>query len=233
MGALGGSAKRRAITFAAAALITFGTIYYILASGWMQQPTIGLLGVVVIGAGAAIVMTYLSTGLKNRRVLYASLTTVVIGALLYWPLMNLFYYVDMNWLWMFGLFIVAIAVAIGVGLAFRGPDPWDTARTTSFTAIIVAVLIFADRVLQGGRSIRTTRPSTIARSRRSALRRRTSTVTSGSRTSTRSPTSCCRRSPWFSSPSPRTPATPAVRCSRSWDRTTSARHAPKVSTNVR
>lgn len=149
MGALGGSAKRRAITFAAAALITFGTIYYILASGWMQQPTIGLLGVVVIGAGAAIVMTYLSTGLKNRRVLYASLTTVVIGALLYWPLMNLFYYVDMNWLWMFGLFIVAIAVAIGVGLAFRGPDPWDTARTTSFTAIIVAVLIFADRVLQG------------------------------------------------------------------------------------
>ena len=55
----------------------------------------------------------------------------------------------MNWLWMFWLFIVAIVIAIGVGLAFRGPDPWDTARTTSFTAIIVAVLIFADRVLQG------------------------------------------------------------------------------------
>lgn len=149
MGALGGSVRRRVITFSAATLITFATVYYILASGWLQHPSIGLVGVIIIGAGAAIVMTYLSTGLKNRRVLYASLTTVAIGALLFMPLQYLFYYVAMNWLWMAGLLIVAIAVAIGVGLAFRGPDPWDTARTTGFTAVIVAFLIFADRVLQG------------------------------------------------------------------------------------
>ena len=149
MGALGGSVRRRVITFSAATLITFATVYYILASGWLQHPSIGLVGVIIIGAGAAIVMTYLSTGLKNRRVLYASLTTVAIGALLFMPLQYLFYYVAMNWLWMFGLLIVAVAVAIGVGLAFRGPDPWDTARTTGFTAVIVAFLIFADRVLQG------------------------------------------------------------------------------------
>ena len=149
MGALGGSVRRRVITFSAATLITFATVYYILASGWLQHPSIGLVGVIIIGAGAAIVMTYLSTGLKNRRVLYASLTTVAVGALLFMPLQYLFYYVAMNWLWMFGLLIVAVAVAIGVGLAFRGPDPWDTARTTGFTAVIVAFLIFADRVLQG------------------------------------------------------------------------------------
>ena len=149
MGALGGSVRRRVITFSAATLITFATVYYILASGWLQHPSIGLVGVIIIGAGAAIVMTYLSTGLKNRRVLYASLTTVAVGALLFMPLQYLFYYVAMNWLWMAGLLIVAIAVAIGVGLAFRGPDPWDTARTTGFTAVIVAFLIFADRVLQG------------------------------------------------------------------------------------
>ncbi|QUL80772.1 ABC transporter permease [Brevibacterium sp. SMBL_HHYL_HB1] len=149
MGALGGSVRRRVITFSAATLITFATVYYILASGWLQHPSIGLVGVIIIGTGAAIVMTYLSTGLKNRRVLYASLTTVAVGALLFMPLQYLFYYVAMNWLWMAGLLIVAIAVAIGVGLAFRGPDPWDTARTTGFTAVIVAFLIFADRVLQG------------------------------------------------------------------------------------
>src|SRR5699024_8817889 len=85
----------------------------------------------------------------TRRSSDLSLTTVAIGALLFMPLQYLFYYVAMNWLWMFGLLIVAIAVAIGVGLAFRGPDPWDTARTTGFTAVIVAFLIFADRVLQG------------------------------------------------------------------------------------
>ncbi|WP_211977808.1 ABC transporter permease [Brevibacterium sp. W7.2] len=149
MGALGGGKKRRIITFLAATLVTFGTIYYILASGWLQQPTIGVVGVVLIGVGAAIVMTFLSTGLKNKRVLYASLTIAVIGVLLYMPLQYLFYYQEMNWLWMFGLFIVTIGVAIAVGLAFRGPDPWDTARTTVFTAVIIAVTIFADRVLQG------------------------------------------------------------------------------------
>ncbi|MCT1551215.1 ABC transporter permease [Brevibacterium casei] len=149
MGALGGGKKRRIITFVAAALVTFGTIYYILASGWLQQPTIGVVGVIIIGVGAAIVMTFLSTGLKNKRVLYATLTCAVIGALLYMPLQYLFYYQEMNWLWMFGLLVVAIGVAIGVGLAFRGPDPWDTARTTVFTTLIIAVTIFADRVLQG------------------------------------------------------------------------------------
>src|SRR5699024_12369566 len=119
-------------------LITFATVYYILASGWLQHPSIGLVGVIIIGAGAAIVMTYLSTGLKNRRVLYASLTTVAVGALLFMPLQYLFYYVAMNWLWVAGLLIVAIAVAIGVGLAFPGPGPWGTAGTTGSAALMVA-----------------------------------------------------------------------------------------------
>ncbi|RAE32973.1 ABC transporter permease, partial [Burkholderia multivorans] len=92
---------------------------------------------------------FLSTGLKNKRVLYPTLAWGVIGALIYMPLQYLFYYQEMNWLWMFGLLVVAIGVAIGVGLAFRGPDPWDTARTTVFTTLIIAVTIFADRVLQG------------------------------------------------------------------------------------
>ncbi|RBP66277.1 peptide/nickel transport system permease protein [Brevibacterium sanguinis] len=148
MGALGGSARRRLITFASATLITFVTIYYILASGWLEQPRIGIIGVIVIGAGTAIVMTFLSTGLGNKRVLYATLTVAALGALLYMPLQYLFYYREMNWLWMFGLLAVAIAIAIGVGLAFRGPDPWDTARTTFFTVLVIAVLVFADRVLQ-------------------------------------------------------------------------------------
>ncbi|WP_309131685.1 ABC transporter permease [Brevibacterium sp.] len=148
MGALGGSRNRRLITFAAATLITFVTIYYILASGWLQQPRIGIVGVVLIGAGTAIVMTFLSTGLRNKRVLYATLTVAGIGALLYMPLQYLFYYQEMNWLWMVGLLVVAIVIAVGVGLAFKGPDPWDTARTTFFTVLVIAVLIFADRVLQ-------------------------------------------------------------------------------------
>ncbi|PCC45339.1 ABC transporter permease [Brevibacterium aurantiacum] len=149
MGALGGGRKRRLITFLAATVITFVTIYYILASGWLQQPSIGIVGVVVIGLGAAVVMTFLSTGLKNKRVLYASLAVAVIGALLYMPLQYLFYYQEMNWLWMLGLLIVTAGVAVGVGLVFRGPDPWDTVRTTFFTGVVVAAIIFADRVLQG------------------------------------------------------------------------------------
>ena len=57
-------------------------------------------------------------------------------------------WVTTNFGWMFGLLAVTIVICVGVGLAFRGPDPWDTARTTFFTGVIVAVLIFVDRVLQ-------------------------------------------------------------------------------------
>lgn len=148
MAALGGSAKRRLITFLVAAAATFATIYYILATGWFQSPSVGIVGVAVTGLAAAIVVVFLSTGLKNRRSLYTGLTVAVLGIALYIPFQWLFFYVPMNWLLILGLAVVTVLVGLGVGLAFGGPDKWASARTGAIIAVIISVVVFFDRIFQ-------------------------------------------------------------------------------------
>lgn len=146
--ALGGGGRRRAVSFVGAAAVTLGTIWVILATGWLNNPSFGILGVAALGLVAALVTTYLSTGFGNRRSLLTAFAVAVIGICLYFPLLNLFYYVSMNWLWMALLIVVAIGIGIGVGLLFRGPDPWVSARTGAITAGLMSLVVFADRVLQ-------------------------------------------------------------------------------------
>lgn len=148
MAAIGGSAKRRALTFALAAAVTFATIYFVLATGRLHNPSIGIVGVALTGLATAVVVVYLSTGLKNRRSLFTGLTVAVLGIALYIPLQWLFYLVPMNWLLIIGLVIVSILLGIGVGLAFGGPDKWASARTGAITAVIISAVVFFDRIFQ-------------------------------------------------------------------------------------
>src|SRR5699024_4364020 len=106
----------------------------------------GILGIAVFSLAAAVAVTFLSTGLANRRALWTALTVAVIGIGLYMPLQNLFWYVEMSWLWMLLLLVVAVGVGLAVGAAFRGPDPMVSGRTGAITAVVISVLVFIDRV---------------------------------------------------------------------------------------
>lgn len=149
MGALGGSGRRRLYVLIGATVVTFAVVYFILATGWLNSPSLGIVGVGLTGLAAAVVLTYLSTGLSNRRALWTSLTVAVVGIGLYMPLQNLFWYVEMSWVWMLLLLAVAIGVGLAVGLAFRGRDPWVSARTGAFVAVVMSFFVFVDRMFQG------------------------------------------------------------------------------------
>ena len=73
MGALGGSGRRRLYVLIGATVVTFAVVYFILATGWLNSPSLGIVGVGLTGLAAAVVLTYLSTGLENRRALWTSL----------------------------------------------------------------------------------------------------------------------------------------------------------------
>lgn len=148
MGALGGSGRRRITVLLSATAVTFAVVYIILAIGWLNDPSFGIVGVGVIGLAAAGVITYLSTGLENRRALWTALTVAVVGIGLYMPLQNLFWYVEMSWTWMILLLIAAIGVGVAVGFAFRGRDPGVSARTGAFVAVVMSFFVFVDRVFQ-------------------------------------------------------------------------------------
>jgi len=148
MGAIGGNARRRVIVFVVSAAVTLAVLSFLVFSNWLNAPRIGYPGLIVIGLASAFVVTLMLAGVGNKRALYSAFTTAVVGVILYVPLMYFFKAVTMSW----GLAILMLLVAIGVGCLigwlFGGPDKAISMRGASIVAVIMGVLIFADRVMQ-------------------------------------------------------------------------------------
>ncbi|MDR1767173.1 MAG: ABC transporter permease, partial [Propionibacteriaceae bacterium] len=147
-GALGGTWRKRLAVFGASAAVTFGVLCLILLTGWLEHPSIGVVGLVVLGAAAAITVTLLLAGLSNKRALYSALTTAAVGVAVYFPLDWFFdaYYVD--WSWIFGLLAAAIAAGLLIGWLFGGPDRGVSMRGAAIVSLVMGVLVFADQVLK-------------------------------------------------------------------------------------
>ena len=141
-----GRLRRKVITFAIAALATAAVIIYMDASDWFSTPHIGIVGVVLTAIGVAFGVTAISTGLKRRRALYASLTVAAVGIAIYFPFMYGFSY-GME-LWGFVLLaVITIAVSFGIGWLWGGPDKLPVARTAAITGFIIAAVIALDRFM--------------------------------------------------------------------------------------
>ncbi len=202
--AFGGTARRRLTVFGLGFAASALALLYLQLSGWWEKPNLGPVIIVVTGAALAFAITALVSGLKNRRALYASLTTVLIGVVVYFPIQSVLKQVD-NWWIVLVLAVVTVGVGIGVGYAWGGPDKGVSARAAAITAFLVGSMVFVDKVMSVWPRTSAHRRSTAGPSRRSATARRTSAATSGCRSSTSTPTCCSRRSRSCSSSSPGTP----------------------------
>ncbi|MEJ1229556.1 MAG: ABC transporter permease [Galbitalea sp.] len=145
-GILGGNAKRRWITFGIATVVTFGVLFYISATHWLDNPSLGLPVIIVLGLGLGVLVVVLTTGLENRKSLYTAVTVVAIGAVLWYPFDLISRGLN---LWsVLGLGVLAIGVGGLVGYLFAGPDRWLSARTGAITAFLTSGLIVVDRFMQ-------------------------------------------------------------------------------------
>ncbi|HSV41640.1 MAG TPA: ABC transporter permease [Nocardioidaceae bacterium] len=150
--ALGGDWMRRARVFGATAVLVAGLMLYLNVTDFFIRPSQGravdLLVITVLGIGLAFLVTLLSTGLRNRKALYSALTSVGIGAALYFPMLEFWNSVDASWLIVILLALVALGVGIAVGYGWGGPDWGRSSRTAAFTAFLMAGLLFVDRLGQ-------------------------------------------------------------------------------------
>ncbi|MCU1440220.1 MAG: transporter permease [Rhodoglobus sp.] len=137
---------QRVITFAVAAVATAGILFYMDASDWFSTPHIGIVGIVVTTLGIAFGVTAISTGLKKRRALYASLAVAALGIGLYYPFMyGLSYMLDL-WTWI-GLGVVTVGVSFAIGWFMGGNDRKPVARTAAITGFLVGAIISVDRFM--------------------------------------------------------------------------------------
>jgi peptide/nickel transport system permease protein len=146
--AVGGAWAVRLRTFAAAAALTAVILVYFNVTDWFSEPSIGIVLITIGAIGWAFAITALSTGLRNRKALYAALTVAGIGIALWWPMKFYWASVDESWLMIIGLGLVAILVGVLVGYAWGGPDWGRSSRTAALTAVPVSLMLFVDRLME-------------------------------------------------------------------------------------
>lgn len=145
---VGGPLRRRLTTFGLSTLASGLVLFAVLESGWLLDPSLGMAGIAVLGAAAAVGLTAMTTGLHNRRALLSSLTVVAIGVALWFPLQYLFVADGFGGLWVLGLAVLSVVVGLVVGRLYGGPDYGQSMRNAAITAFVVAGLIYVDRVMQ-------------------------------------------------------------------------------------
>jgi len=163
MSIIGGEGKPRLIVFGSATVISAATLGFLVVTDWFMTPQLGPVLIAVLGALTALMVTSLTTGLSNRRALYAALITVAIGVALWYPLQFLF--AAFPAFWLLGLLgVLSIAVGLAVGYFVGKDDRWPAARTAAITSFLVGLLVLADRLMRswpdylsavGGRPIAT------------------------------------------------------------------------------
>jgi peptide/nickel transport system permease protein len=166
----GGQLQRRLLTGVIAAVVTFGVMYYITVTHWLINPSLGIVMIALISVALGLGITQLTAGIRNRKALYTSMTTVAVGVALWYPL-QYYFYSGFSFAKLMMLFVIAILVGVVIGYLWGGDDRGLSARTGAFTAITTSFVIFTDRLMRAwnaymnnpvinGRPIKLTLPGT-------------------------------------------------------------------------
>lgn len=146
MSLLGGSWRKRLLVFGIGTVATAGVLAYLSATRWFADPSIGIVVFVILALGIAVAVTAVSTGLRNRRALYASGVVAVIAIALYFPMM---YYLlsGMTLLLFLGLAVLTVVVSGAVGWFFGGNDRGPIIRTAIIVGVLTAGLLALDKYM--------------------------------------------------------------------------------------
>ncbi|MFT4214089.1 MAG: ABC transporter permease [Microbacterium sp.] len=165
---VGGGARKYFTNFGVAAVVFIAGLFGILYTGWLLAPQLGIAGILLLGVIGAVAITYLTAGFGNRRVTGAALTVAVVGAVLWWPMQFLYYYVPNGW--SIVLTVVAlVVVAVIAAFAWGGEERALSLRSALLTGLVLALLLVTDRIMgawpdlitfTGGRPIATIGPAT-------------------------------------------------------------------------
>jgi peptide/nickel transport system permease protein len=146
-GILATTRRKTAIVFVSAFAISTSLLTLLGAIDWFNNPGLGPIVIAGLGAGVAVGVTLLSTGLSNKPALYGSLGMAVFAGIIYYPLQPLLNK-EFNGLILAGLALSTVGVGLLTGWLVSREDRGAVMRTTSITAVIVAGFILLDKLMQ-------------------------------------------------------------------------------------
>lgn len=148
MAIVGGSLSTRIKTFLFTGIAGGVFLTVLDVTNWFDSPSIGLVGVVFFAIGNALIVSSLTTGLKDRTALIAFGTAAVGGPIaLYYPFQYLFFYGNAWWT----ILVAAVALAAigaGVGFLFGGDRRAYMARIVGLAAGLGTIPLVFDQMFQ-------------------------------------------------------------------------------------
>ncbi|WP_324650752.1 ABC transporter permease [Georgenia sp. H159] len=144
-GSLGGDARRRLLTGGGTFLFVFAALFYFDAVDWFRQPALGVVVVALASLGAALLLVMLSSGLGNKNVLYAALTTVAAGVVGYVVFGNQLD--EPTWGTLFALFGLSIVVAVVSGALWGGYSRRMAIWVSVGVATMMSLVVVVDKAL--------------------------------------------------------------------------------------
>jgi peptide/nickel transport system permease protein len=146
-GIIGGNRKRRLLIAGIAGGITLVTLVLLNLTNWFAEPQIGPIVGGLLGAALALFVTLVSTGLSNKRARNASLVTVAIGLVMWYPFKLWISGEVTFWLYVV-LAVVTVLVGYFVGWFMGGEDRGPVARTAAISAFLMGGILALDRFMQ-------------------------------------------------------------------------------------
>ena len=144
---VGRSRKTFWSTYAVAFAVSSSLVAIFGVTGWLLNPSLGPVVILVLSIGIAFGVTQISVGLGNRAALRASLTMAGLSVVAFYPVNWVFdnYPGGLN---IFLMACVLITTAVFVGLGFSKVDRAPIVRTTIITAVLSAILVLVDKFMQ-------------------------------------------------------------------------------------
>ena len=144
---ISGTRQKVMMIFAIAGSATTVFLTLLSLTKWFTHPGLGPIMMVALGLGFAFGITYLSTGLENKAALRSSVTVVLIGLVLYFPVEYLLTKFS-NLLAIFVMLLVTVAIATAVGSGFAKIDRRPVIRTSIFASLFVGFLFIIDKLMK-------------------------------------------------------------------------------------
>ncbi len=143
---IGGTWRRRGLTFVIAAAAAAAVVVYLDVSKWFQYPGLGAPLVIVFGVAIAVGVTVLLAGLQHRKALYSSLIMVALGVVAMYALRPVLNHASFWLLVLLGL--GAVAAGLVVGWFMGGYDRSQSMKAAAATSFLVAALVLLDRFMK-------------------------------------------------------------------------------------
>ena len=145
-GIVGGGLKTRIKVFAVSLLLSGTVLTISTLTQWLKSPSIGLIGVILLTAALAAIVTLLNRGLDDKKAVWTAGVITVVVAALWYPFQFLFFFVN-NPLSI--LIAVAVLGGIGflVGYLFGGDDKKEISRMGAMIGSLSVIVLILDQML--------------------------------------------------------------------------------------